>query len=127
MTDDELVAAYLRRLRRAARALPRARRQELADEIAEHIADARASGAQSGEGGSAALRNALERLGEPPDIIAAAGGPARGGRPGGLEIAAVALLLAGGMLGVHCRDCGGHRWLGYRGGAVVGLAPVGMA
>jgi hypothetical protein len=99
MTDDELVAAYLRRLRRAARALPRARRQELVDEIAEHIADARASGAQSGEGGSAALRNALERLGEPPDIIAAAGGPVRGGRPGGLEIAAVALLLAGGMLG----------------------------
>lgn len=79
MTDDELVAAYLRRLRRAARALPRARRQELIDEIAEHIADSRAAGPAPGEGGSAALRNALDRLGEPRDIVGAAGGAVRAG------------------------------------------------
>ncbi len=100
MTDDELAAAYLRRLRRAARALPRARRQELIDEIAEHIAQARAAGAVSPEGGPAALREALERLGEPADIVAAAGGAVRAARPGGLEAAAVALLLTGGIVGL---------------------------
>lgn len=103
MTDDELAAAYLRRLRRAARTLPRARRQELIDEIAEHIAQARASGAASppgGPGGPAALRNTLERLGEPADIVAAAGGAVRAARPGGLEVAAVTLLLTGGIVGV---------------------------
>lgn len=100
MTGDELVAAYLRRLRRAARALPRARRQELIDEIAEHIAQARATGSVSGEGGSSALRDALERLGEPRDIVAAAGGGVPAARPARLEVAAVALLLAGGIAGL---------------------------
>jgi hypothetical protein len=100
MTDDELVAAYLRRLRRAARVLPRARRQELVDEIAEHIAQARASAPASGQGGSEVLRHELERLGEPRDIVAAAGGGVRAGRPAGLEVAAVALLLTGGIAGL---------------------------
>lgn len=101
MTDDELAAAYLRRLRRAARVLPRARRQELVDEIAEHIAQARASAAVPGESGSEALRNALERLGEPRDIVAAAGGGGgQTARPAGLEVAAVALLLTGGIVGL---------------------------
>jgi HAAS len=104
MTDDELAAAYLRRLRRAARVLPRARRQELVDEIAEHIAQARASAAVPGKGEPEALRNALERLGEPRDIVAAAGGGGGGGvqtaRPAGLEVAAVALLLTGGIVGL---------------------------
>jgi hypothetical protein len=101
MTDDELVAAYLRRLRRAARVLPRARRQQLVDEIAEHIAQARASAAVPGEGGSEALRHALERLGEPRDIVAAAGGGSvRTARPAGLDVAAVALLLTGGIAGL---------------------------
>lgn len=100
MTDDELAAAYLRRLRRAARVLPRARRQELVDEIAEHIAQVQASAAVSGEGGSEELRHALERLGEPRDIVAAAGGGDRAPRPAGLEVAAVALLLTGGIAGL---------------------------
>lgn len=100
MTDDELVADYLRRLRREARSLPRERRRELIAEISEHIAEARAVGSASGEGQSAALRNALERLGEPRDIVAAAGGPLVAARPGALEIAAVALLLLGGIAGL---------------------------
>jgi hypothetical protein len=101
MTDDRLVAAYLRRLRRAARKLPRAQRQELIEHITEYIAESRAAGASSAEAGPAELRNALERLGEPRDIVAAARGhqvPAR--RPGGLEIAAVLLLLLGGVAGL---------------------------
>jgi hypothetical protein len=100
MTDDELVKAYMRRLRRAARSLPRARRRELIDQIAEHIADSQAAGETPGVGRSAELRNALERLGEPRDIVAAAGGPVVVGRAGGLEIAAVAVLLLAGIVGL---------------------------
>ena len=90
MTDDQLVAAYLRRLRRAARGLPRARRNELLDEIANHVAQARAAGA-------APLRDVLGGLGDPEEIAAAAG-PVRGARLGGVEAAAIALLLFGGFI-----------------------------
>jgi hypothetical protein len=100
MTDDEVVAAYMRRLRRAARSLPRARRRELIDQIAEHITDSQAAGETSGVARSAELRNALERLGEPRDIVAEAGGPVVVGRAGALEIAAVAVLLLAGIVGL---------------------------
>ena len=89
MTDDELVAAYLKQLSRAARQLPRSRRNELVDEIAAHIAEARA--------GAAPLRDVIDMLGEPEEIVAAAGGqPAS--RAGAMEIIAVVLLLIGGFL-----------------------------
>jgi hypothetical protein len=88
MSDDELVADYLRRLRRAARTMPRARRRELLDEIAAHIAEARA-------GGEVPLQRVLDDLGDPKDI--AATGSAR--KPLGVrEIAAVILLLIGGFI-----------------------------
>jgi hypothetical protein len=115
--DDKLVAAYLRRLKRAARGLTRAARQELINEIAGHIAEARAHGAAQDEGGSAAARNVLEQLGDPRDIARAAGGPVRAGRPGRLEIAAVAFLLAGGLLGLTLGIVAG--WAGIL-GAVCG-------
>ena len=44
MRDDQLVADYLKRLRRATRTMPRARRRELLDQITAHIAEARAAG-----------------------------------------------------------------------------------
>ena len=88
MRDDQLAADYLRRLRRAARTMPRARRRELLDEIAEHIAEARAAGAVP-------LQRVLDDLGDPKDI--AATGSVR--RPLGVrEIAAVVLLLIGGFI-----------------------------
>lgn len=90
MTDDQLAAAYLRRLRRAARGLPRARRKELLDEIADHIAQARAVGV-------APLPDVLCGLGDPEEIAAAAG-PVRGARPGVAGAAAIALLLFGGFI-----------------------------
>ena len=90
MTDDQLVAAYLRRLRRAARGLPRARRKELLDEIADHIGQARAAGA-------APLPDVLGGLGDPEEIAAAAG-PVRGVRLGVGGAAAIALLLFGGFI-----------------------------
>lgn len=88
MRDDQLAADYLRRLRRAARTMPRARRRELLDEIAEHIAEARAAG-------TVPLQRVLDDLGDPKDI--AATGRAR--RPLGVrEVAAVILLPLGGFI-----------------------------
>jgi len=88
MSDDQLVADYLKRLRRAARTMPRARRRELLDEIAAHIAEARAAG-------KVPLQRVLDDLGDPKDI--AATGSAR--KPLGVrEIAAVILLPLGGFI-----------------------------
>jgi hypothetical protein len=88
MRDDQLVADYLKRLRRAARTMPRARRRELLDEITAHIAEARAAG-------EVPLQRVLDDLGDPKEI--AATGSAR--KPLGVrEIAAVILLLIGGFI-----------------------------
>jgi hypothetical protein len=97
MTDDDrLVADYLRRLRRAARGLPRGRRGELIGEITEHIAEARAAAAQEPTGET--IPDILGQLGQPAEIVRAAGGPAMARRPGGLEITAVILLMIGGFI-----------------------------
>jgi len=88
MRDDELTADYLRRLRRAARTMPRAGRRELLDQIVAHIAEARAAGAVP-------LRRVLDDLGDPKDI-AATGRVRR--RLGVREVAAVVLLLIGGFI-----------------------------
>ena len=105
MTDDQLAAEYLKRLRRAAGGLPRARRRELLEAIQAHIAEARAAGAVP-------LRDVLDDLGEPGEIAAAAGGGMRAGA-GGHQIAAVVLLLAGGRssssAGSPGWPCCGHR------------------
>jgi HAAS len=117
---DRLVKDYLSQLRRAARSLPRARRQELLAEIEAHIAEARA--ARTVKGGQGAgqqaapapegnagttqtsretagdVRAVLDRLGDPADIVSEAGGAQLASRPGGLEITAVILLLVGGFL-----------------------------
>jgi hypothetical protein len=120
VSDDQLVQDYLRRLRRAARGLPRARRRELLDEIAAHIAEARAasqatsgdagelgaaaatretdSPGSAGAGAGESVRAVLASLGDPREIVRAAGGPNMSGRPGAKEIAAVLLLLGGGTL-----------------------------
>ena len=105
MTDDELVAGYLRRLKRASRRLPRPVRRELMEEITGHIAEARAAGGgpagdDSAGDDSAVLRTVLEQLGDPRDIARAAAAGVRADRPGWREITAVALLLGGGLLGL---------------------------
>ena len=113
-TLDPLVDDYLSRLARAAAVLPPDRRDELLGEIGEHIAVARASGAADDE---VAVRNLLERLGEPAEIVAAAqedgpsAWPVAGGWGGpsamvprplgtGPELAAVLLLTAGSFVPV---------------------------
>jgi len=86
---------YLQRLDAAAAALPKAERRELRAEIEEHLRDALAD-----DDGEAALREALERLGDPLEIVAeqrrSSSAPPR--RVGAQQWSAIVLLLAGGFL-----------------------------
>jgi len=96
-TADQLVDDYLERLNAELGGLPRGRRREVVDEISEHIAEARADLAASNE---AAIRNLLDRVGDPAEIAAEArerfGIPPR--RAGARETAAIILLLVGGFV-----------------------------
>jgi len=67
---DRLVDDYLRRLEKAAYALPPGRRAELVLEIRDHIVEARASA--DGATDEAWTRTLLDRLGTPEEIVAAA-------------------------------------------------------
>ena len=66
---DELVEDYLNRLETALRPLPTSRRDQLISEITEHIEQGRAGAQGQSE---AAVRELLERLGDPEEIAAAA-------------------------------------------------------
>jgi hypothetical protein len=94
---DRLVAGYLARLERALADLPRGRRRELVEDVSAHIVQARLELPVQDE---AAIRNLLEGLGDPDEIAADArerlGEPRREHR--GLDIAALVLLLAGGVV-----------------------------
>ncbi len=79
--DDQMVADYLRRLRAAAGILPADRADELIEEITSHIAEARAAD-PAASGDSPSVRNILERLGDPADIVRTAADPAFGDLPG---------------------------------------------
>jgi uncharacterized membrane protein len=103
-----LIDDYLGRLHAAAWVLQPDRRNELVSEIREHIEDAlRATGTRD----EVAIRNVLERLGAPEEIVAAAvdgqpvdlpravprsAAPIR--RVGGLEIASIITLAIGGAI-----------------------------
>jgi hypothetical protein len=92
MQTDRLVDDYLRRLEVAAAHLQRSRRAELVAEIREHIEAAIGEEEPTSE---AAVRNVLERLGPPEEIVEAAEPapepPVR--RGGALEIVALLALL----------------------------------
>ncbi len=91
---DPLVDDYLRRLDAAASRLPADQREELVSEIRDHLQEALR---QTPAGDQAAVRNALERLGSPEEIAAAAADPAPG-QPAGaasqINVLAIASVLA---------------------------------
>jgi hypothetical protein len=92
---EPLVEDYLRRLDAASQALPHARRAELVGEIRAHIEEA--LGARDAD--EAAVRNVLERLGTPEEIVAAeTDGLAEPAAPGGRETLALVVLGLGGVL-----------------------------
>ncbi len=74
---DPLVDDYLRRLAAAASVLPPHRRDELISEIREHLQEALR---QAPAGDEAAVRNMLERLGPPEEIVSAATEPTSPGQ-----------------------------------------------
>jgi hypothetical protein len=92
METDRLVDDYLRRLERAAAHMQRARRAELVAEIRGHIDTALRQEQAVGE---AAVRNVLDRLGPPEDIVEAAEPlfPHGDQRAGKLEIVALIALI----------------------------------
>jgi uncharacterized membrane protein len=106
VTHDALVDEYLGRLEAAAQRMTPDRRRELTGEVREHIS---AALEQEGRSDPSTVRNVLERLGPPEEIVAAEIGPAwaaagggtigvdatRGRSWGALEIAAILLLVPG--------------------------------
>jgi hypothetical protein len=90
---DPLVDDYLRRLDGAASTLPADQRDELVSEIRDHLQEALR---QAPPGDQAAVRNALERLGSPEEIVAAAADPTPGqpGQPAGADSQVNALAIA---------------------------------
>jgi uncharacterized membrane protein len=107
MNADALVSDYLGRLEAAAWPLPPERRTELAGEVREHI---EAALSEAGSRDEVTVRNVLERLGRPEEIVAGEAGaapnapvvsvnvgPSLGG-VGAVEIAAILLLTLGAFL-----------------------------
>lgn len=92
METDRLVDDYLRRLDAAATHLQRSRRLELVAEIREHIETALREEDAANE---AAVRNVLERLGPPDEIVEAAEPQQETTQTssGKLEVAAIVALL----------------------------------
>jgi uncharacterized membrane protein len=96
---DQIVASYLHRLEIAAQALPRERRMELVSEIRAHIDEALN---EAGATDEVTVRNVLERLGSPEQIVAEAVGtrPRPMSSRGPHELAALIALALGGILPV---------------------------
>jgi hypothetical protein len=90
-TRNPLADDYLKRLRRAASRLPRSRRAELVAAIEQHLDEA-----VPPEASDAETLTALDRLGEPEEIVAAEAPHAADPR-GTQEWAAILLLLFGGL------------------------------
>jgi hypothetical protein len=89
-TTESLVADYLRQLERVARTLPAAERDELIAEIRDHLACGLAA-----EASEADVRNLLDDLGAPADIVAAARGDSPPPRRGAREVFGLILLVSG--------------------------------
>lgn len=95
---ERAVERYLKDLAAALDDLPSEARREVVDDVRNHILEA---STEPGIHDDAAVRNLLERLGEPEDIAAEAGRrfdvrPPR--RPGVMEVATLVLLPIGGLV-----------------------------
>ena len=90
VTMHPLADQYLRRLERAARALPRGQREELLAEIRSHLELGLAPDATEAE-----ARNFLDDLGTPEEIVAAARPDHVPTRRGAREVLALIFLVTG--------------------------------
>jgi hypothetical protein len=90
---QSLVDDYLRRLGHEARVLPHRDQQELVGEIRAHVDAALRTDASEAD-----VRNVLDELGTPTEIVAAAQPPQSGPSRGAREVFAVILILVGGLV-----------------------------
>jgi hypothetical protein len=89
-TTESLVADYLRQLERETRTLPRQERDELIAEIREHLDCGLAADASEAD-----VRNLLDDLGDPADIVAVARGDHPPTRRGAREVFGLVMLVTG--------------------------------
>lgn len=89
-TQHRLVDDYLHSLDEAAKLLPRHDRDELVDQIRAHLDEAIGEDATEAD-----VRNVLDALGDPRDIVAAAGPVRAPVRRGAREVFALLLLATG--------------------------------
>jgi hypothetical protein len=89
-TTHPLAEGYLRRLEQHARVLPRSERDELVAEIRDHL-----SSGLSSDSTEADVRNLLDALGPPADIVEAARPEHPPVRRGAREVFALILLVTG--------------------------------
>ena len=94
-TLHPLAMEWLDNLRAAAERLPSSERADLVSDIEAHLAESIPPGASEAQ-----VREALDRLGTPDEIVAEAAGPTDQSAPrrGTHEWAAIILVLAGGFL-----------------------------
>jgi hypothetical protein len=92
--DDALLMDYLIRVRKAARRLPRGRREWVITQVSDRLAHA----VQANDGGTRDARATLARFGEPRDVVLAVDGHVPGTEASWMEYTAVLLVLAGGVL-----------------------------
>ena len=94
-TQHPLAAEWLERLRTASAALPASEQADLLADIEAHLAESIPADATEAE-----VRDALDRMGDPEEIVAEAQGSPLPVAPrrGTLEWVAIVLLLAGGLL-----------------------------
>lgn len=89
-TAHRLVDSYLGALDEVARSLPRRERDELVEQIRTHLAEA-----VTEDMSEADVRNVLDALGDPHDIVAAAGPVRAPVRRGAREVFALLFLVSG--------------------------------
>jgi Protein of unknown function (DUF1700) len=97
MTDSQgLIDRYLKELERELSALPRGRRREVMDDVRAHISEARSEAGND----EAAVRELLDRLGDPVEIAADARERfgVRPSKVGFMEVAALIMLPIGGLV-----------------------------
>lgn len=90
--DDAIIASYIAGVHKAARPLPRDRRERVIAQAADRLSDTLEARREDGGGA------AMARLGDPAEIVRAIDGHLPGAEARWMEFAAVALVLAGGIL-----------------------------
>jgi hypothetical protein len=92
--DDASIASYLGRVRKAARHVPRGRREWVMAQVGDRLAEA----LEGTEAGSRPMSAVLASFGQPRDVVLAIDGHVPGTEARWMEFAAVLLVLVGAVL-----------------------------